>query len=35
MPESVQITIAVCATIIVLAGLFVLLTWIGYKNKQK
>lgn len=34
MPESVQITIVVCSTIIVLAGLFVTLAWIGSK-KQK
>lgn len=34
MPESVQITIVVCGTIIVLAGLFVLLAWIGAQNKK-
>lgn len=34
MPESVQITIVVCGTIIVLAGLFVTLAWIGSKKKQ-
>lgn len=33
MPASVQITIAVCLTIIVLAGLFVLMAWIGTKKK--
>lgn len=33
MPASVQITIVVCGTIIVLAGLFVLMAWIGSKKK--
>lgn len=35
MPESVQITVVVCGTIIALAGLFVTMTWLAYKNKQK
>lgn len=34
MAPAVQITIVVCSTIIVLAGLFVTLAWIGSK-KQK
>lgn len=34
MPESVQITLVVCGTIIVLAGMFVLLAWIGSKKKN-
>lgn len=33
MEPSVQIAIVVCSTIIALAGMFVLLAWVGSKKK--
>lgn len=33
MATNVQITALICGTIIVLAGLFVLMVWIGSKKK--
>lgn len=33
MPASVQITALICATIVLLGGLFVLFAWIGTKKK--
>ena len=33
MPASVQITALICGTIVVLAGLFVLMAWLGSKKK--
>jgi hypothetical protein len=34
MPASVQITIAICGTVIVLAGMFVLMVWLASKKKK-
>lgn len=33
MATSVQITLAICGTIIALGGMFVLMAWIGSKKK--